>query len=163
MSRRALLVGSYDPPTIGHLDLIERCVACFDSVAVAVVHNPNKPGQFSIPQRLELLKLSCQAWPSVEFHSFSGLLVDLVRQLNYPVLVRGLRNATDFDFETQMARLNSQLDPQVETFFLAADPRFSHISSSYVREIGKLQGDIGFMLPTEICRMVKESFHSKAS
>jgi pantetheine-phosphate adenylyltransferase len=161
--RKALLVGSFDPPTLGHLDLVKRCVDQFDCVAIAVVHNPNKPGMFSIPKRLELLKLSCQAWPTVEFHSFSGLLINLVRQLDYPVLVRGLRNSTDLDFETQMSRLNREMDARVETLFLAADPRFSHISSSYVREIGRLGGSVSFMLPSEISQFVSDSFNSHSS
>lgn len=110
--------GSFDPVTIGHLDLIERGADIFPEVVVAVLHNPAKEGCFPIAQRLELLSRACAHLPNVRFDQFDGLLVDYMRKLDAGIVLRGLRAVTDFESEFQMAQLNHQMAPDVETLFM---------------------------------------------
>jgi len=146
--------GSFDPITIGHLDLIERASRLFDEVIVAVLHNPAKTGCFPVEKRLELLRQSCVHLPNVSFDHFEGLLVDYMRSCKANVVLRGVRGSKDFDSECLMAQLNHQLAPEVETLFMATNPAYAHISSSAVREIGLFGGDVTPFVPQPIAREV---------
>lgn len=146
--------GSFDPITIGHLDLIERASALFDEVVVAVLHNPAKEGRFPIQKRMELLQTACAHVPNVRFDYFEGLLVDYMRAKGAKVVLRGLRGTRDFESECQMAQLNHQMAPEVETLFLTTHPAHAHISSSAVREIGMFGGDVSPYVPAAIAQEV---------
>jgi len=146
--------GSFDPITIGHLDLIERASALFDEVVVAVLHNPAKEGSFPIQKRMELLQAACVHVHNVRFDHFEGLLVDYMRAKGARVVLRGLRGTRDFESECQMAQLNHQMAPEVETLFLTTHPAHAHISSSAVREIGMFGGDVSPYVPEPIAQEV---------
>ena len=139
--------GSFDPITNGHLDLIERASSLFDELIVAVLHNPSKTGRFPVELRLEMLKKACAHLPNVRFDCFGGLLVDYMRSQNARIVLRGLRTTLDFESEFQMAQLNHQMEPEVETLFLTTAPQYACLSSSYVREIGSFGGDITPFVP----------------
>lgn len=144
--------GSFDPVTNGHLDLIERGAAIFDEVIVAILHNPAKTGRFPVEKRLEMLRKACAHLPNVRFDRFDGLLVDYMRQSGAKVVLRGLRAVTDFESEFQMAQLNRQMAPEVETLFLMTSPEHACLSSSAVREIGMFGGDIAPFVPACIAQ-----------
>ena len=146
--------GSFDPVTNGHLDIIQRAASIFDEVIVAILINPSKTGRFSIEKRLEMLQKVCVHLPNVRFDRFDGLLVDYMRHSGAKVIVRGLRAVTDFENEFQMAQLNHQLAPDVETLFLMTSPQHAYLSSSAVREIGMFGGDIAPFVPAPIAQEV---------
>lgn len=154
--------GSFDPVTNGHVDLIERGAALFDEVVVAILRNPAKQGCFSMEKRIELLSRACAHLPNVRFDSFDGLLVDYMRRCEARVVLRGLRAVTDFESEFQMAQLNHEMAPEVETLFLMTSPRHAYISSSAVREIGLFSGDITPFVPACIARDVAETLAHKS-
>ena len=148
--RTCVYPGSFDPVTVGHLDLIERASRLFDEVVVAILHNPAKEGCFPVQKRIELLEKACAHLSNVRFDHFEGLLVDYMRASGAKVVLRGVRGSKDFDSECLMAQLNHQMAPEIETFFLATDPAYAHISSSAVREIGSFGGDITPFVPSAI-------------
>ena len=154
--KRCVFPGSFDPITIGHLDLIERAAGLFDEVIVAVLHNPAKTGRFTTEKRLELLRKACAHVPNVTFDSFEGLLVDYMHTKGIRIVLRGLRGAKDLESESQMAQLNHQMAPDVETLFLITDPAHAHISSSAVREIGMFGGDTTPYVPAPIAQEVAQ-------
>ncbi|MBR3874260.1 MAG: pantetheine-phosphate adenylyltransferase [Clostridia bacterium] len=139
--------GSFDPVTKGHLDLIERASRLFDEVIVAVLYNPAKTGLFPAEERIRLLRKACAHLSNVCFDSFDGLLVDFMRNCGARVVIRGLRSTADFESEFQMAQLNHQMKPEVETLFMTTAPEYAHVSSSAVREIGSFDGDISPFVP----------------
>lgn len=146
--------GSFDPVTNGHLDIIQRAASLFDEVIVAVLHNPAKTGKFPVAVRLDLLRDACAHLPNVRFDSFDGLLVDYMRRQNARVVLRGLRGVSDFESEFQMAQLNHQMAPEVETLFMTTAPQYASLSSSAVREIGSFGGDVTPFVPAKIARDV---------
>ncbi|MEG0741031.1 MAG: pantetheine-phosphate adenylyltransferase [Clostridia bacterium] len=150
--------GSFDPVTNGHLDLIERGATLFPEVIVAILHNPAKQGHFSIPQRLEMLRRACAHLPNVSFDCFDGLLVDYMRKVRAGIVLRGLRAVTDFESEFQMAQVNHQICPDVETLFLMTSPQHAYLSSSVVREVGMFGGDISSFVPACIAEDVRRAF-----
>jgi pantetheine-phosphate adenylyltransferase len=134
--------GSYDPVTLGHADVIERAAALYDEVVVAVLHNPAKAGLFSPQERQKLLEESLGHLPNVRVELFANrLLVDVCRDADAEAIVKGLRGGTDFAYELPMALMNRHLTG-IETVFLPGDPRFEHISSSLIKEVARLGGDI---------------------
>lgn len=151
---RCVFPGSFDPVTIGHLDLIERASALYDEVIVAVLHNPAKQGRFPTEKRIALLEKACAHLPNVRFDHFDGLLIDYMRSVQAKVVIRGLRGVRDFESECQMAQLNHQMAPEVETLFLTTHPSYAHISSSAVREIGLFGGDVSPYVPRSIAQEV---------
>jgi len=151
----ALCPGSFDPPTNGHLDVIRRCAAIFDRLVVAVVANPSKTPLFSAAERVELLQDLTSALPNVEVRAFEGLLVDFAEGEGVDVLVKGLRAATDFDYELQMAQMNHTLR-SVDTLFIPTAPEWSYLSSSLVREVARLGGDVGAIVPARVSAALKE-------
>ena len=143
-SRLAIYPGSFDPITYGHEDLVRRVLGFADRVVVAVAHRATmrKQGLFTIPERVELIRETFAGEPRVEVDAFDGLLVDYARSRGSRILVRGLRAVADFEYEFQMALMNRELWPDVETLFLAPDARYSFLSASLVREIASLGGDV---------------------
>jgi pantetheine-phosphate adenylyltransferase len=134
--------GSYDPVTLGHADVIERAAALYDEVVVAVLHNPAKAGLFTPEERQKLLEDSVGHLPNVRVELFANrLLVDVCRDAHAEAIVKGLRGGTDFAYELPMALMNRHLTG-IETVFLPGDPRFEHISSSLIKEVARLGGDI---------------------
>lgn len=151
----ALCPGSFDPPTNGHLDVIERCAAVFDRLVVAVVANPSKTPLFSAEERVDLLTRATGHLGNVEVASFQGLLVEFARERGVDVLVKGLRAVTDFDYELQMAQMNHTLS-DVDTVFIPTAPEWSYLSSSLVREVARLGGQVGTLVPSVVAEALKE-------
>ena len=149
----ALCPGSFDPPTNGHLDVITRAVATFDRVVVGVVENPAKTPFLPAARRVELIAELFGR--QVEVEAFSGLLVDFARAKKADVVVKGLRGGVDFDYELQMAQMNRTLSG-METLFIPTNPQWSYLSSSLVREVGRLGGDISGLVPDNVAQLMKE-------
>ena len=155
MGRTALYPGTFDPVTNGHLDVIERTSKHFDTVLVGVLENPSKAPLFSVEERLAMLKEATAGIGNVELASFSGLLVDFAAQWDTAVIVKGLRAMTDFDYELQMAQMNSRLS-DVDTFFIATNPRWSYLSSSLVKEVAGYGGNIEGLVPDHVRARLQE-------
>ena len=155
----ALVPGSFDPPTNGHLDVIERCAGLFDQVLVAAVRNPAKAPMFSSDERIDMLRACTAEWDNVEIGSFSGLLVDYAEQQNMDVIVKGLRAMTDFDYEFQMSQMNRHLSGIV-TLFVATKPEYGYLSSSLVRQVAELGGSVDNLVPPTVAIALKERFSS---
>lgn len=145
--KTAVYPGSFDPVTNGHLDIILRASKIFDNLIVAVVKNHSKTPLFSVQERMDFLKRVTSDIPNVEVDHFDGLLVNYLKKRNAQVIVKGLRAISDFEYEFQMALLNRKLDPQVETLFMMTNHRYSYLSSSMVKEIGRLGGCIRDLVP----------------
>ncbi|WP_327101171.1 pantetheine-phosphate adenylyltransferase [Nocardia vinacea] len=145
----ALCPGSFDPVTNGHIDVFARAAAQFDEVVVTVMVNPKKQGMFSVEERMEMLREATAHLPNVRVDSWQGLLVDFAKQEGIGAIVKGLRDATDFGYELQMAQMNKKLSG-VDTFFIATNPTFSFLSSSLVKEVATYGGDVTDMLPPAV-------------
>lgn len=144
--RRCACPGSFDPVTNGHLDVLERACQLFDEVVVAVLVNRSKSGLFTVAERIELLQAATEHLPNMRVTSFHGLLVDFCRAEGIPVVVKGLRAVTDFDYELQMAQMNHRLSG-LDTLFVATNPEHSYLSSSLVRDVAMFGGDISALVP----------------
>lgn len=156
MPCRAIYPGSFDPLTNGHLDLIARASKLFDEVIVALLVNPNKQPLFTVEERVALLQeVLTPRFPNVLIETFSGLLVEYARERQAQAIIRGLRSAADYDYELPMVLMNRHLYPGVETVFLTAAQEYTHISSSLVKEVFKLGGDIDAMVPEAVSRRMK--------
>jgi pantetheine-phosphate adenylyltransferase len=151
----ALVPGSFDPPTNGHLDVIERCVGIFDEVIVGVIRNPSKSALFDEAERVEMLTELCSRWGNVSVGAFGGLLVDYAQEVDADVVVKGLRAMTDFDYEFQMSQMNRHLSGIV-TLFVATKPEFGYLSSSLVKEVSRLGGAIDALVPAGVAAAMKE-------
>ncbi|GAB3747766.1 pantetheine-phosphate adenylyltransferase [Yimella radicis] len=148
--RRAVSPGSFDPITVGHLDVIIRAAELFDEVVVAVVYNPDKNGTFTPEERVRLIEESVAHLPNVRAQAFGNrLVVDVCRELDAGVMIKGLRNGTDFAYEMPMAQMNTEMTG-VETLFVAADPSVSHYSSSLVRVCAQHGADVSAMVPPPV-------------
>ncbi|WP_327144745.1 pantetheine-phosphate adenylyltransferase [Nocardia sp. NBC_01327] len=145
----ALCPGSFDPVTNGHLDVITRAAAQFDEVVVTVMINPNKKGMFTVEERMELIREVTAHLPNVRTESWQGLLVDFARAQGLTAIIKGLRDATDFGYELQMAQMNRKLSG-VDTFFIATNPLYGFVSSSLVKEVASYGGDIADLLPPAV-------------
>ena len=148
--------GTFDPVTNGHLDIIERCSRKFDKIIVLVLNNPSKKHMFSLEERINLLNQVTRDLKNVEIDSFTGLLVDYMRENQAELIVRGLRAVSDFEYEMQMALMNSRLYNTAETFFLIARDEYSYLSSSIVKEVASFGGDIKGLVPKEVELAIKE-------
>lgn len=152
----AVYPGSFDPVTLGHMDIIERTAKMMDVVIIGVLKNNSKTPLFSIEERVKMLESITAHLSNVKVQSFDGLLVDFVHQKHADVIVRGLRAITDFEYELQMAQTNRVIAPDVDTIFLTTNLKYSYLSSSIVKEIAYYNGDIGEFLHPEIARLVRE-------
>ena len=156
--RKAIYAGSFDPVTLGHLDIIERASKLFDTLVVAVLENPNKTSLFTVEERKEHLELVTQNLHNVEVASFRGLLADFAVEIGATLAVRGLRNAVDFASEYQMYLINRKLGKEIETIFLAADEEHLALSSTNAKEVAVFGGNIEFMVPKEIQPFVIQKY-----
>ena len=147
MKTVAVYPGSFDPPTFGHLDIIERSSRVFSRVIVSVAKNLRKDSMFAPKERVEMLRKLTQPFPNVEIDSFRGLLVEYVRLVDAHVVVRGLRAISDFEYEFQMAHMNKKLAPKVDTIFMMTGERYSYISSQIAKEIARFGGKIDDLVP----------------
>ena len=160
--RRAIYPGSFDPVTNGHLDIIGRAAELYDEVVVAVLVNETKAGLFTIPERMDLLREVTAEWKNVSIDSFGGLLVDFCRERDIPVIVKGLRAVSDFEYELQMAQMNHRLGA-VETLFMTTNPLYSFLSSSLVKEVAKYGGDVSELVPDAVARRLAERLPTRTS
>ena len=152
----ALVPGSFDPPTKGHLDVVERCRTIFDEVVVGVVKNPSKSPLFTAEERIDLLEQCCERWPNVRVEAFQGLLVDFAREIGAKTVVKGLRAVTDFDYEIQMSQMNRHLSGDVVSLFVATKPEYGYLSSSLVKEVARLGGSVDDLVPPIVADALKE-------
>jgi pantetheine-phosphate adenylyltransferase len=151
----AVYSGTFDPLTLGHEDVVRRAALMFDQVVLAVATAHHKNTLFTLEQRLEQARAALADCPNVRVLPFEGLIVDFVRQQGAQVIVRGLRSVTDYDYETQMAGMNRHLAPQVDTVFLHTSAQVQHISSTLVREIAKLGGDVSGLVSAPVVQALK--------
>jgi pantetheine-phosphate adenylyltransferase len=158
MNQAAMVAGTFDPITMGHLDVIERASRIFPRVVVAVATNPDKNLLFSLEERIALLRESTSHLEGIEIKSFEGLLVDFAKSVDVRVIVRGLRAFSDFEYEFQMALTNRKLKPEIETIFLMPKQDYSYVSSSNVREVAELGGDTTPFVPPPVQRALEERF-----
>jgi pantetheine-phosphate adenylyltransferase len=154
--RAALYPGSFDPVTFGHLDVIRRAAALADRLVVAVGVHHSKSGLFPPAERVELLQAALAGVPGrIEVTTFDGLVVDAARAAGAKVIMRGIRNGADLDYETQMAGMNRALDPGLEYVFLAAAPETAHIAASFVRQIAALGGSVDAFVPPHVAERLR--------
>ena len=157
MKTKALYSGSFDPLTMGHMNIICRAAKLYDELTIGVISNPAKQSMFSLEEREDMLRAALKDLKNVNVDHFSGLLADYVNRKGFDVVVRGLRATTDFEYEIQMAQMNARLfNESVETVFLMTDPQYSFLSSSMIKEVHSLGGCIDGLVPDEILkRMVR--------
>ena len=147
MKNIAVYPGSFDPITLGHLDIIKRASRVFDKVYVSILVNSAKTPAFSLKQRIEWIKRVTSEYDNVEIDSFSGLLVEYIEQKQANIIVKGLRAVSDFEYEFQMALMNHKLNKNVETMFMMTSARYSYLSSSIVKEVARHGGDLNDLVP----------------
>ncbi len=161
IARLAVYAGSFDPITLGHVDLIERASALFSDVVVALGVHPTRDPLFSIAERTRLVAGVAKNYPNVTVDSFDGLLIEFCRKIGARVIVRGLRAATDFEYELQIAHANADLHPEVDTIFLPTRTKHGFLSASLVREIASHGGDVSRYAPPAVCKALKRKFKKK--
>src|SRR5438270_13231553 len=158
MPRVALYPGSFDPPTNGHLSIIQRGLKMFDGLIVAVLRNPAKDPVFSVDERVELLKGAVGNDPRVTLKTFEGLLVKFAQEQKVNTVLRGLRAVSDFEYEFQMANMNRKLDPELETLFMMTGEDYFYISSRFVRDVARLGGDVRGLVPANVLAALQQRF-----
>ena len=157
----AIVPGSFDPITNGHIDIIKRTSELFDTVYVSILSNSTKAPLFSVEERIELIQRATKDLPNVKVDAFSGLLVDYAREKKSNCIVKGLRAVTDFEYEYQMSLTNKQLAPEIETFFITTNLKYAYLSSSIVKEVARYGGDISGMVPHEIIKDIQNKIGGK--
>jgi pantetheine-phosphate adenylyltransferase len=155
----AVCPGSFDPVTLGHIDVFERAAAQFDDVVVAVLVNPSKQGMFTADERIAMIEESTSHLSNLRVESGSGLVVDFAHARGLTAIVKGLRTGTDFEYELQMAQMNKHV-AGVDTFFVATTPRYSFVSSSLAKEVATLGGDVSELLPEAVNRRLQAKLES---
>lgn len=158
MKVKAVYPGSFDPITNGHIYIAERAAAVFDEVIVSVLVNERKTSAFSVNERCEMARESLSHVKNITVDSFNGLLIDYVRQKNAGAIIRGLRAMSDFEYEFQMAMMNRKLAPEIETFFIVTDPKYSYVSSSSVREVFNFGGTVKDLVPYGVYNKLIERY-----
>ena len=151
----AVCPGSFDPVTLGHVDIFERAAAQFDEVVVAVLVNPAKKGMFTVDERIAMITECTADLPNLRVQAGEGLVVDFVRAQGLTAIIKGLRTGTDFEYELQMAQMNKHI-AGVDTFFVATTPRYSYVSSSLAKEVASLGGDVSDLLPESVNQRLRE-------
>lgn len=150
MHKRAIYPGTFDPLTNGHLDIVERAAAMFDSVVLAIAASPSKKPLFSLEERVALAQMATAHLPRVEVVGFSDLMANFARAQSASILIRGLRAVADFEYEMQLAHMNRHLMPELESVFLMPSQQWSYISSTLVKEVARHHGDVSHFLPEHI-------------
>lgn len=154
---RALMPGSYDPPTNGHLNLIERAVKIYDHLDIVVAHNSQKAYTFDAEERVEMMRALTEKWDTVYVHVWDRMIVEFARNVGARVMIRGVRALSDFSYEFELSMLNKGLDPEVETIFMPTDAQYFVLRSSAIKELVRLGGDVSAMVPP----MVEKWLHHK--
>ena len=157
--KRAIYPGSFDPLTLGHLDMIERSAKIVDELVIGVLNNSAKNSLFSLDERVSMIKEMTESMPNVTVASFDGLLVDYMKEINATIIVRGLRAVTDFEYELQIAQTNHVENPEVETIFLTTSLQYSYLSSTIVKEFASYGGDISKFVPARFIDRIFEKSH----
>ena len=161
--RIAVYPGSFDPVTNGHLDILNRALLVFDQIIVALAENPRKQPIFSVDERAEFIREALKEKSRVSFDAFDGLLVQFCRSKNATCIVRGLRAMADFEYEFQFAHMNRRLDPEVDSVFFMTDERNHYVSSSLVKEVASLGGDVEGLVPPSVASALKNHFSKSHS
>ena len=157
--KRAIYPGSFDPLTLGHLDMIKRSAKIVDELVIGVLNNSAKNSLFSLDERVSMIKEMTESMPNVTVASFDGLLVDYMKEINATIIVRGLRAVTDFEYELQIAQTNHVENPEVETIFLTTSLQYSYLSSTLVKEFASYGGDISKFVPARFIDRIYEKYH----
>ena len=157
--KRAIYPGSFDPLTLGHLDMIERSAKIVDELVIGVLNNSAKNSLFSLDERVSMIKEMTESMPNVTVASFDGLLVADMKEINATIIVRGLRAVTDFEYELQIAQTNHVENPEVETIFLTTSLQYSYLSSTIVKEFASYGGDISKFVPARFIDRIYEKYH----
>lgn len=157
--KRAVYPGSFDPLTLGHLDIIKRSAEIVDELVVSVLHNSAKNSLFSTDERVSMIEEVTKDIPNVKVTTFDGLLVDYVKEIDATLIIRGLRAVTDFEYELQIAQTNHILNPNAETIFLTTGLQYSYLSSTIVKEIASYGGDISKFVPPEFIDRIYAKYH----
>ncbi|HFJ9438548.1 MULTISPECIES: pantetheine-phosphate adenylyltransferase [Bacillus] len=160
MTSIAISSGSFDPITLGHLDIIKRGAKVFDEVYVVVLNNSSKKPFFSVEERLDLIREATKEIPNVKVDSHSGLLVEYAKMRNANAILRGLRAVSDFEYEMQITSMNRKLDENIETFFIMTNNQYSFLSSSIVKEVARYGGSVVDLVPPIVERALKEKFQT---
>ncbi|MGC4375522.1 pantetheine-phosphate adenylyltransferase [Fictibacillus sp. Mic-4] len=160
MKKIAVCSGSFDPVTLGHLDIIARGAKIFDEIIIVIATNSSKKPLFSVEERIQLLVESTKELPNVRVDSFSGLLIDYVQKVGANVILRGLRAVSDFEYEMQIASINKKLNEDIETFFMMTNNQYSFLSSSIVKEAAKYGANVSDLVPEPVEIALKEKFSS---
>ncbi len=163
MEKIAIYPGSFDPITNGHVDIIIRALEIFDKVLIAVLENPEKTPLFTTRERMNMIKEIFSDRPDVEVNAFHGLLVEFASQNNAKIVIRGLRAISDFEYEFQMALMNRKLNPDIETFFMVPNLKYSFLSSNLVKEVFMLGGCLKDLVPQQVEKKLKEKFQKGVS
>ena len=158
---RAIYPGSFDPVTLGHLDIIRRSASIADELIVGILNNKAKTPLFSVGERVRMLEEVTIDFPNVKIIPFEGLLVEFAKQMDAKVIVRGLRAITDFEYELQMSQTNQKIEPEIETLFLTTSLEFSFLSSTTVKEVASFGGDITQFVPEVIVKKIKEKIEER--
>lgn len=155
---KAVFAGSFDPPTNGHLDIIERTRKIFDDIDVVVAVNPQKKYLFDEEERISMLKELVKNFPNVQVHSCHELIVNYAKKNNATVLIRGIRSTNDFSYEFDLAHMNQNLNPEIETFFVPTKEKYAIVKSSSIKELAMLGGDISRMVPPLVKEKILEKY-----
>ena len=159
--KKAIYPGSFDPLTLGHLDIIERSARIVDELVVGVLNNSAKNSLFSLDERVSMIKEMTDSMPNVTVTSFNGLLVDLARKYDAKVILKGLRAVTDFEYELQIAQTNHVENPEVETIFLTTSLQYSYLSSTIVKEFASYGGDLSKFVPARFIDRIYDKYQIK--
>lgn len=157
---KAVFAGSFDPPTNGHLDIIERTSKLFDTIDVVVSVNPNKKYMFSEEERLFMLNELLKDYKNIQVHACKELIVNYAKKVDARVLIRGIRSTIDFSYEFELAHMNQNLNPDIETFFVPTKEKYAIVKSSSIKELAMFGGDISRMVPPLVEKMIKEKHTS---
>jgi pantetheine-phosphate adenylyltransferase len=157
----AVYAGYFDPFTLGHLNIVRRADRVFDEIVVAIAEDSPKQGVFTCSERTETIRKIFKESKKIRVENFSGLLVNYMKSRDYNILIRGIRTVSDFEYEYQMALANKTLAPEVETFFMMTEGNYSYLSSTIIKEIARLGGDISSMVPPEVAKLMKEKYAKK--
>ncbi len=158
VKRTAIYPGTFDPITLGHVDIVQRALKLFDKIVVAVTSNPQKKSMFSLKERVSLTRKSFAKFPSVEVDSFDGLLVDYAKKRNCNVILRGLRELSDFEHEFQHAIVNRKLAGSIETVFIMTSAKYFYLNSTVVKEIALLHGKLDCFVPKAVEEALRKKF-----
>jgi pantetheine-phosphate adenylyltransferase len=163
MSVSALYPGTFDPPTNGHIDLIQRGAKLFDHLTVAILNNPVKDPLFTVEERVEMLKESTSTLSNVSVATFDGLMVEFARRQGASAVLRGIRAISDYEYEFQMALMNRRLAPEIETVFLQPAGRYSFVSSRMLKEVFSLGGDVSGLVPPNVLKRLRNRMGAEES